>query len=124
MAEKRKAKRLNNSDEVEITIFADGKRFPKEKIVHNLSKDISLLGARIKADTYLPINSFIKAEIKLKATHPTITIVGQVKWIKSIKNENCYEAGVEFISTPKDIIKNLNDYIKWLESLDNKDRKD
>lgn len=124
MVEKRKAKRLKNNDDINITIFADGKKFPKEKVVHNQSKDISILGARIKADIYLPINSFIKAEMKLRSNCPAVTIVGQVKWIKSLRNEKCYEAGVEFFSPPKDVIKNLNDYVKWLESLENKEIKD
>lgn len=117
MVEKRRAKRLKDNDEVVVTVFADGKQFPKEKVLSNNSEDISVLGTRIKTNVYFPVNSFIKTEMKLKSQYPMITIIGQVKWIKAILKDRSFEAGVEFIAPPGDIIKNLKDYVAWIESM-------
>ncbi len=119
MVEKRRVKRLKDNDEVAVTIFADGKQFPKEKVCKNNSKDISLLGTRIKTNVYFPVNSFIKTEMKLKSKYPTITLIGQVKWVKAILNDRTFEAGVEFLAPPSDIVKNLKDYVAWIESMQN-----
>jgi len=40
MEERRKAKRLVEESEVTITILAGGKKYPKEKVIYNTSKDI------------------------------------------------------------------------------------
>jgi len=116
MVEKRRAKRLTDNDEIEVIIFADGKKFPKETFSLNYSKDISLLGVRIKGNVYLPAGNFIRAEMKLNSKCPKITVIGQVKWIKAIKGEKSFEAGVEFFLPPNEMIKNLKEYIELLES--------
>jgi Tfp pilus assembly protein PilZ len=114
MVEKRRAKRINDEDEIVVTVFADGKKFPKEKYFNNHSKNISQLGVRIKSDIYLPPGSFIKAEMKLKSKYPPITIIGKVQWIKPIKGEKTFEAGVEFFVPPNETMRNLKEYISWL----------
>lgn len=117
MVEKRKARRLIDNNEIMITVFADGKTFPKEQIVYNHSQDISVLGVRIKTDVYLPINSFIRTEMKLKSIHPLVTTIGKIKWIKAILGKNSYEAGVEFFDPTSSDNQPLQDYISWLGSL-------
>jgi hypothetical protein len=42
-----------------------------------------------------------------------ITVIGKVKWIKIIYEDEAYEAGVEFVNTSNDAIKKLQDYISW-----------
>ncbi|MBN1363784.1 MAG: PilZ domain-containing protein [Syntrophaceae bacterium] len=113
MVEKRRVKRLKDYDEIVLTVFADGKKFPKEKFSYNHSKDVSVLGVGIKGDIYLPAGSIIRATMKLNSRFP-ITIIGQVKWVKAIKDEGYYEAGVEFFVPPNESIKNLKEYISWL----------
>lgn len=117
MVEKRRVKRLKDDNEIVITVFADGKRFPKEQVVYNYSKDISVLGLRIKTDVYLPINSFIRTEMKLKNMYPFITTIGKVKWIKAIFDHGSFEAGVEFVNPPSSDNKPLENYISWLGSV-------
>lgn len=117
MVEKRRVRRLTDNNEIVITVFADGKKFPKEQIVHNHSQDISVLGVRIKTDIYLPINSFIRTEMKLKNIQPFITTIGKIKWIKTILGKNSYEAGVEFFDPTSSVNRPLQDYISWLGSL-------
>lgn len=114
MVEKRRAKRLKDDDEIVVTVFADGKKFPKGKFTKNQSKDISLLGVRIKVNIYLPPGSFIRAEMKLKSKYPPITIIGQVKWIKAIKAEKNFEAGVEFYIPLSETMEYLKEYMSSL----------
>jgi hypothetical protein len=40
-----------------------------------------------------------------------------VKWIKVIIEDKSYEIGVEFVKTPDDAIKRLEEYISWKQNL-------
>jgi hypothetical protein len=111
MDEKRRAKRLEEEDELTITIISEGKKLSKVKIIYHLSKDISMSGARIQANMFLPIDSLLKIDITLKNPHQMITAFGKVKWIKSLFADESYEAGLEFINTSSDTIQQLADYI-------------
>ena len=113
MDEKRRAKRLEEENEITITIVSGGKKSPEEKIMYNQSKDISVLGAKIQANIFLPVDTLLKIDITLKTLHQRITAIGKVKWIKIIFEDESYEAGVEFVNTPSDAIKKLEDYISW-----------
>jgi hypothetical protein len=113
MEEKRRAKRLEEESELTITIVAGGKKFPKEKVIYNHSKNISVSGAKIQSNIFLPIDALIKMDIKLKNLQQIITAMGKVKWIKIICEDESYDAGVEFVNTPGEAIKKLADYILW-----------
>ncbi len=49
----------------------------------------------------------------LKTVHQIITIIGKVKRIKIIYDDESYEAGEEFVNTPANAIKKHGDYISW-----------
>ena len=42
-----------------------------------------------------------------------ITVMGKVKWIKIIYEDESYEAGLEFVNTPGEAIKKIENYISW-----------
>lgn len=111
MNEKRKEKRLVDENEVGITVFADGKKFAREKVFYNYSKDISPSGARIQSNTFLPVNTLLKMDVKLKILQQVITVIGKVRWIKSIFGDEYFDAGVEFVDVPMDAMKTLVDYM-------------
>ena len=113
MYEKRKAPRLKQENEVTITILSGKHNLPKEKVIHNFSKDISASGARIQAHLFLPIDTLLKIDITLKTVQQMITVMGKIKWIKIIYEDESYEAGVEFVNTPGEAIKKLEDYVSW-----------
>ncbi len=113
MEEKRRAKRLKEDGEVTITIVAGGKRYPKGKVIYNTSKDISASGTKIQSNIFLPIDTLLKIDFKLKNIQQMISAMGKVKWIKIICEDESYDAGVEFVNTPKEAIQKIADYIAW-----------
>jgi c-di-GMP-binding flagellar brake protein YcgR len=117
MNEKRRSKRLMEESEVTITIVAGGKKYPKGKVIYNTSKDISASGAKVQSNIFLPIDTLLKIDFKLKNLQQMISAMGKVKWIKIICEDECYDAGVEFVNTPKEAIQKLADYISWKQSL-------
>ena len=113
MDEKRRERRLKDENEITIHIVPGGKKPLKEKFFYNYSKDISMSGARIQSHSFLPVETHLMIEMKLKTLHQMITVLGKVKWIKNIFGEEFYEEGVEFVNTPDEAIKKLGDYILW-----------
>ena len=124
MDERRKTPRLEEENEVTITIVSGGENPPKEKILHSHSKDISVSGARIQAHIFLPVDTLLMIDFKLKTLRQMITIIGKVKWIKVVFEDESYEAGVEFFNTPNDAIKKLSDYILWKQKFKNLNKED
>jgi hypothetical protein len=113
MYEKRRAPRLKEDNEVTIIVVSGRDPLPREKVIYNSCKDFSVSGARINAHILLPIDTLIKIDITLKTVHQMITVMGKVKWIKIICNDESYEEGIEFVNTPDEAIKKLKDYISW-----------
>jgi hypothetical protein len=113
MDERRRAQRLEEQNEITITIVSGGKNPPKEKIIYNYSKDISVSGSRIQAHIFLPVDSLLKIEMTLKTLRQMITVLGKVKWIKVVFEDESYEAGVELFNTSSEAIKKLTEYISW-----------
>ena len=105
--EKRKTERLKEFNEITTTIISGEKNF------YNYSEDISVSGAKIRGNIPLPIDTLLKIDFTLKNLQQKITALGKVKWIKIIIENKYYEAGVEFVNTPLEAIKKLEDYISW-----------
>jgi hypothetical protein len=109
MHERRRVERLKHENEAAITTLSDEGTNPKEIIVLGQSKDISVLGTKIQINFYLPVNTKLKIDFKLKDLYHKITAIGKVKWIKANFKDESYDAGVEFVdSTPEEIEKRKN----------------
>lgn len=115
----RKAERLDEENEIVITILSEITNIPKEKIVYNYSEDISMTGTRIQGNVLLPIDTFLKIDVILKNLKQTITVFGKVKRHKVLIEGESYEAGVEFIDTPQESIKKLENYISSMKQYKN-----
>ena len=113
MYEKRRAPRLKEENEVTIIVVSGREPLPREKVIYNSCKDFSVSGARINAHILLPVDTLIKIDITLKTVHQMISVMGKVKWIKIICDDESYEQGVEFVNTPDEAIEKLRDYISW-----------
>jgi 23S rRNA-/tRNA-specific pseudouridylate synthase len=113
MKEERREKRLKEESEVTITVVTGVKKCSTGKVIYNISKDISASGAKIQSNIFLPMDTLLKIDFKLKNLQQMITAMGKVKWIKIIYEDECYDAGVAFVNTPKEAIQKLSEYISW-----------
>ena len=107
MKEKRKTERLKEFNEITTTVISGEKNF------YNYSEDISVSGAKIRGNIPLPVDTLLKIDFTLKNLQQKITALGKVKWIKIIIENKYYETGVEFVNTPREAIKKLEDHISW-----------
>ena len=107
----RKAERLDEENQIVITILSEITNLPKEKIIYNFSEDISMTGTRIQGNVLLPIDTFLKIDLILKNLKQKVTVFGKVKRNKVLVEGESYEAGVEFVDTPSESIKKLENYI-------------
>ena len=105
MKEKRKTERLNEFNEITTTIISGEKNF------YNYSEDISVSGAKIRGNITLPVDTLLNIDFTLNNLQQKITAFGKIKWIKKIIENKYYEAGVEFVNTPLEVIKKLEDHI-------------
>lgn len=113
MKEKRKTERLDDFKEVAIAIISGEKNLYKEKAFTNYSEDISVSGVKIRANIILPVDTILQIDFPLETMEKKITALGKVKWVKVIFDGVWYEAGVEFVNTPNEAIKEIQDYISW-----------
>ena len=115
MEERRRAPRIEDENEVTITVVSGGKNLPEEEINGNYIKDISVCGAKIQTNILFPVNTLLGLDFISKGAHQQIKILGKVKWGKVINENESYEVGVEFY--PSKEMEKLDDYISWqLES--------
>ena len=113
MDERRKAPRMQEENEVTITVVSGENNLPKEKIINNYTKDISVCGAKIQTHILMPVDTLLELDFTSKVVHQKINALGKVKWVKVVIEDESYEAGVEFFSNTSDAIKKLGDYILW-----------
>ena len=109
--ELRKAQRLNEEHNITITILSEEKNLLKERILYKFSKDISESGIKIQGNIPLPVDTLLRIDLTLGRLHPKITALGKVKWVEFNTEDGSFEAGVEFIETSNEAIKEIEDYI-------------
>lgn len=113
MPERRKAPRLKEESDVTITVVSEGKH---QKVICDSSKDISVYGARIHSRDFFPVDTLLDIDFATKSVHEKIKALGRVKWIKVIIEDESYEVGVEFVESPDEAVKKLEDYISWKQN--------
>lgn len=57
------------------------------------------------------MNALLKIDFTLDTPERQVAAIGKVKWINAVIEDNCYEVGVEFVDTPGESIKKINEYI-------------
>jgi hypothetical protein len=113
MKDQRKEIRLQEFNEISTTVIFSEARIPQKKMHYHYSEDISVSGTRIRGNIYLPVDTLLEINFRLKHLYQKITTVGKVKWIKKIIDDKLYEAGVEFVNTPGDVLNKIEDYMFW-----------
>ena len=115
---------MKGLNDITISIISEEKNIPKNKFLYNCSKDISVSGAKIQSNIFLPVDTLLQIDFKLKTLEKRVTTLGKVKWIKILIEDKSYEAGVEFVDIPSDAIKTLNFYISQMTKLHRTDLTD
>ena len=117
MKERRKSERLTELNEITISVISELKNISQKEMMPNYSKDISLCGARIQSNIFLPVDTLIKIDFKLKTLSKQITALGKVKWVKVLIEDQSYEEGVEFVDAPGEAMKKIKFYISQMRNL-------
>ncbi|MDI6844557.1 MAG: PilZ domain-containing protein [Candidatus Saccharicenans sp.] len=94
--EKRREKRLDEENKVVLYVLGESGQ-PQEESFYSFSRDISVGGLRIMTDQPLPVKTRVRLEIALSETKKLITGIAEVRWVKSLFDEEVFEMGLEFI---------------------------
>lgn len=113
--EKREAKRIKEETKVTITLLSKDLVLPSKIFSYNLAKNISSKGVKIRADTFLPIGALLRIELSLTKPARLISVLGKVRWVKTLYAGESFEIGIEFVETSLEDIKVLTRHIETLK---------
>lgn len=105
MEEKRKYFRLKEGDSISYTII------PNYKSERMITIDLSVGGIRFITEHFVSPDSVIKLELTLERAKRVVNAIAQVRWIRSIYDDERYEIGVEFIDIEREDSQFLNQYL-------------
>jgi hypothetical protein len=117
MVERRKEERLEEENELTITVESGESDLSQAKIrdvyLKNFTKNISKSGIGIRTEVQLPVDALIELEFTSKGLEEQIKAFGKVKWVNVVIQDQTYDAGIEFCAAPNEAVKKLQDYITW-----------
>ncbi|MBP8600540.1 MAG: PilZ domain-containing protein [Candidatus Saccharicenans sp.] len=93
--EKRREKRLDEENKVVLHVLAEDGQ--EKQSFYSFSRDLSVGGLRIMTDSPLPVKTKLKIEIALSESKKVISGLAEVRWVKSLFEDEVYEMGLEFI---------------------------
>ena len=112
--EKREAKRIREENKVTINLLSKDLVPPGKTFSYNLTKNISSKGLKIRANTFLPIDASLKIELSITKPARLISVLGKVRWIKTLYAGESFEMGIEFVNPSPEDIKILTRHIESL----------
>lgn len=115
MINRRKDKRFEQENRVNILFTPLEKALSGNETVEALTYNLSLSGAMIKTTKIFPVDSIIRAEIHLSDSQEIIRVDGQVKWVHEVEDEDRFAIGVEFLHEISNTVLSL---IRHLYSAD------
>lgn len=110
MSEKRRDRRVKEQALFTITLISKDTDEARPKIIHHTTEDISLTGAKIHTNVFLPVGSFLKIDLSLTEPPRMISAYAKVRWVKSVYADELFELGIEFVDTSINIIKSLKQH--------------
>ncbi|MGB9765439.1 MAG: PilZ domain-containing protein [Candidatus Saccharicenans sp.] len=93
--EKRREKRLDEENKVIIQIISENDEL-KESF-YSFSRDVSVGGIRVMTDSPLPVKTRVKLEIALSDSKKLVSGIAEVRWVKSLFDDEIFEMGLEFV---------------------------
>ena len=111
--QKRKDRRVRQWCKTVIGAPPNGQNSSGSSEVNAFTYDLSLGGARLHSKAHFEVGTVLRLQIELVRSRETLSIDGQVKWVKHNEAENVFEMGVEFLHTRAQsvmsLMKNLHD---------------
>jgi len=112
--EKREAKRIREETKVTITLLSKDLVPPGKTFSYNLTKNISSKGLKIRANTFLPVGAVLKIELSLMKPARLISVLGKVRWVKTLYAGESFEMGIEFVEPSSEDTRILTRHIESL----------
>jgi len=109
MEEKRNTKRFQEEIEGSVSFHATKEPDMPQPVSIKVI-DISLHGAKIATDQYIPVFTNFKITLNLRRSNQVVTMDARVAWVKKNKDVESYEMGVEFYHNMK-TIENLQKHL-------------
>jgi len=100
LLERRNVQRIEQETKVAFTIMSGGEFSHHRKRAHSLTRNISLSGIMIRSDVFIPVGSLLTLELSLEKNPELITVIAQVRWIKSLFEDETFAIGLEFVDLP------------------------
>ena len=98
--DRRRDLRIEEENQISFSVSPEEESPTKRKITHSLTRNISRNGAMIFTDIFLPVGSLLTLDLTLGKPYEMITMIGEVRWIRSLSGEEEFEVGLEFIDIP------------------------
>jgi c-di-GMP-binding flagellar brake protein YcgR len=95
-AQRRKNKRFKQWNKTTITALRGGQSLHGVVETNAFTYDLSLCGAQIHAAEAFAVGTTLRLRIVLARTMDSVTLTGEVKWLKRHPSENVYQMGLEF----------------------------
>jgi len=102
MREKRKYQRISVPFPIEC------KTLPKRGYFNTVCKDLSLGGAKIVSNEFIPANGLLKVDINLIGAS---NLKAKVAWCSQDKGSERFSAGLEFIEMNESTRENLSNFL-------------
>ena len=111
LLERRHVQRIEQETKVAFSVMSEGESTHRRKVSHSLTKNISLNGIMIESDVFIPVGSMLTLDLRLEKNPEVITVVGQVRWIKTLFEDESFAMGLEFVDLPTTGVNALLSYL-------------
>ena len=111
LLERRHVQRIEQETKVAFCVISEGESTHRRKVSHSLTKNISLNGIMIESDVFIPVGSMLTLDLRLEKNPEVITVVGQVRWIKTLFEDESFAMGLEFVDLPTTGVNALLSYL-------------
>ena len=106
MNERRRERRLDAFHDITISVISAVNHLPHNPIFYNYCDDISASGARIHANSFLPVDTLLQLDIIFENMQQMLTTRAKVQWSKVVNRDRSCEAGVQF--SPPSVITQIH----------------
>lgn len=96
-SQRRKDKRFKQKNKTTITLQGTQQGLRGASAAKAFTYDLSLGGTMIQSEEAYPVGTHIQLRIVLSQTMVSLSLVGEVKWVRRHPSENKYQMGVEFV---------------------------